>query len=105
MEPTILIAKNIEKHKSTFDPAGGMLSFELPDGCTSVILVGNNGGGWRPFRFLLPHQVYLGDIGKAFADYHFEVIGVVPIKSADIFPIAYKNDYSKQRWKDLEATE
>lgn len=103
-ESTILIAKNVEKHKSCFDSVGGMLSFELPEGCTAVILVGNSGGGWKPFRFLLPHQVYLKDIAKAFADHHFEVIGVVPIVSADIFPVVYKNDYSKQRWKDLETT-
>ncbi len=104
-EPTILIAGNVEKRRSDFDPVGGMLSFQLPDDCTAVILVGNNGGGWKPFRFLLSHQVYLTDMAKVFADRHFEVIGVVPIVSADIFPVVYKNDYSKQRWKDLETTQ
>ena len=32
----------------------------LKDNC--VILCRNNGGGWKPFKFLLEHQVYLEDI-------------------------------------------
>ena len=61
--------------------------------------MGNNGTGLRPYRLLLPHQVYVKDIREAFEEKNFEVIVMVPVKAKDYLNIAYKNKYSYDRWK------
>lgn len=100
MQNTPLTAKGVEIKKSTFDSTGGMLSFEVPKDCNLIVLMGNRGGGYVPYRCLLPHQVYLRDIREAFEKHAFEVIYVVPISSEAPFPIAYANEYGRGRWEN-----
>lgn len=95
----ILAAKGVKIEKSTFDPPGGMLDFDIPKDCDLIILMGNKGGGYSPFRCLLSHQVYVKDLREIAEEEGYEVFYVLPFKSSDPFPIAYKGDYGRQRWE------
>ncbi len=90
--------KGIKIRKSGFGGKGGMFDFEIPKDCNLVVLAGNKGGGYEPYRCLLPHQVYLSDIKKTFEETDFEVIYVIPVDSEFPFPIAFNGNYGKQRW-------
>ena len=79
---------------------GGMLDFKVPKNCDLIILCGNNGDGYIPYRCLLPHQVYLSDIRETFEEEGFEVIYVVPVNSKLPFAIAFNGEYGEQRWKN-----
>lgn len=104
----IILASGVEIKRSIFDSNimimgeryGGMLHFDVPKDCDLIVLMGNIGGGYVPFRCLLPHQVYMDDIRKAFDEKHFEVIYVVPISSKAPFQIAYNGEYGQQRWEN-----
>ena len=91
--------KGIKITKSDFDTTGGNVDFDVPKDCDLIILMGNRGGGYVPYSSLLPHQVYMNDIRETFEEEDFEVIYIVPIKSKDVFPIAFKDKYSEDRWK------
>ena len=95
----IKLAKGITIEKSYFDKDGGMLNFNIPKVCDLVILCGNKGEGYKPYKCLLPHQVYLEDIKKAFEEYGFEVITLFPVKSNSNFNIAYNGKYGEKRWE------
>lgn len=111
MDEEILLAKGIKIGKSIFDTniagerdgkglaMGGRLDFEVPKDCDLIILAGNKGGGYVPYQCLLPHQVYVEDIKKAFDEYHFEVIYVLPVKSADSILLVARSKYSLDRWQ------
>lgn len=109
MTKDVLFANGVKIGKSIFDSHprnesdglvnGGRLDFEVPKDCDLIILMGNKGGGYVPYRCLLPHQVYLDDIKEAFEKWFFEVIYVVPISSKAPFQIAYHGEYGKQRWE------
>lgn len=102
------LAKGVKIGRSIFDDDervkqrglanGGRLDFEVPKDCDLVILMGNKGDGHIPYRCLLPHQVYVDDIKKAFEEQHFEVIYILPVSSKAPFQIAYNGNYGKQRW-------
>ncbi len=98
----MVFGKTVKITKNSFDTHGGGVNFKVPKDCDLIILMGNKGGGYIPYKCLLPHQVYVSDLREAFEKEHFEVICVVGVKSSDVFPIAYKNGYGLQRWKDLE---
>lgn len=63
-----------------------------------IILMGNRGFGYQPYKCLLPHQMYVNDIRESFEENDFEVIYFVGIKSKDVIPVAYKDQYGFQRW-------
>lgn len=88
------------KRKSSDLAMGGRLDFEVPKDCDLIVLMGNKGGGYVPYRCLLPHQVYLDDIEKDFEKKNFEVIYAAPVKSKMPFQIAYADDYDRQRWEN-----
>jgi hypothetical protein len=94
----ILLAKGVKLEKSIFDETGGMLSFELPEGYDLIVLAGNKGQGYIPYKVLLPHQVYLTDLKETFEKNFFEVIYVLPVKSELPFQIAYNGKSGKQAW-------
>jgi len=96
----IKLSKLIKINKSTFDEEGGVFSFDMPKHHDLIILAGNKGGGYIPYKCLLPHQVYLKDIKKDFEENDFEVIYIIPVKSKLSFPIAFNGDYGKQRWEE-----
>ena len=96
----IKIAKGVKIEKSVFDREGGVFDFEVPKDCDLIILCGNKGGGYIPYRCLLPHQVYLKDIKKTFEEEKFEVIYVIPVNSKKSFKIAYNGEYGKSRWEN-----
>jgi hypothetical protein len=96
----IKLPKGVDIRPSTFDEGGGMLNYEVPEGADLVILMGNRGGGYVPFRCLLPHQVYLKDIRKAFEDERFEVIYLVGVSAKAPLPIAFNGDYGRERWEN-----
>ena len=99
----ILTAKDVElSENSVYDNLGKQLSFDIPEGCDLIVLAGNIGGGWLPYRCLLPHQVYVEDLRKAFEEKRFEVIAVMPLVSKNVFSIAYKNEYGRKRWNNCE---
>lgn len=50
--------KNARIEKSPF---GDRFEFDVPEGAYAVVVCENRGGGWRPLKFLLPHQVYVKD--------------------------------------------
>ncbi len=91
--------KVVKVTKSNFDTTGGNVDFQVPKGCDLIILMGNRGGGFVPYQCLLPHQVYVNDLRKAFKEHGFEVIYVIGVKSKDTFPIVYANAYGFGRWK------
>lgn len=105
----LILADGVEIGKSIFDNEmpgekkkdslvmGGRLDFKVPEGTDLVILMGNRGGGYVPYQCLLPHQVYVDDIKKAF-EKGYEVIYIVPISARAPFRIAYRGEYGKQRW-------
>jgi len=93
-------AKGVKLEKSTFDKDGGMIYFKVPKDCDLVILAGNRGGGYTPYRCLLPHQVYLKDIERAFSEEKFEVIYVIPVSSKAPFPIVFNGEYGRSRWEN-----
>lgn len=96
----IKLAKIVKLEDGVFDRAddGGCLDFNIPKHHDLIILAGNKGGGYIPYKCLLPHQVYLTDLKKDFIEHNFEVIYVIPVKAKLPFPIAYRDDYSHQRW-------
>lgn len=95
----IIAAEGVKIRGSTFDrsPNGGMVDFDVPEGCNAVILMGNKGGGYSPLSYLLPHQVYVNDLREMAEEDGWEVFYILPVMN-DAFPIAYKGDYGKQRW-------
>ena len=105
----MILANGIKIEKSIFDTGkerdgkpdflGGMLYFEVPTDCDLIILCGNSGGGYRPYRCLLPHQVYYKDLEKDFEENNFEAIYCLPVRSKDAILLAGKNDYAIKRWK------
>jgi hypothetical protein len=99
----MVFSKNVEVKKEDLENQFGGVKINFKDEHDLIILMGNKGGGHKPYRCLLPHHVYVRDIREAFEKEHFEVICVVGIKSSDVFPIAYKDGYGFQRWKDLES--
>ena len=92
-------AKGIKISRSVFDEEGGCFNFEVPKYCDLIILCGNKGGGYVPYRCLLPHQVYLKDIKEKFKESDFEAIFVLPVKSKNAFLIAGKDDYCINKWE------
>jgi hypothetical protein len=105
----IKLPAGVTIHKSIFDTDahqelrfGGMLNYEMPEGCDLVILMGNRGGGYEPYRCLLPHQIYMDDIKEAFEKEGFEVIYVAPLSARAPFPIAFNGDYGRKRWQEEE---
>ena len=112
MKNDILFSKSVKIGRSIFDSDdsvakrglanGGRVDFDVPEDCDLVILMGNKGGGYVPYRCLLPHQVYVDDLKDAFEEKHFEVIYVIPINSESTFQIAYNGSYGKQRWGKSE---
>jgi len=65
---------------------------------STVILMGNSGGGLKPYQLLLPHQIYLDDIRETFKEKHFEVISVIGVDTSKAIDIAYKDGHSARRW-------
>ena len=98
----MIFGNRVKINKSCFDELGGCLDFKLPKDCDLIILMGNKGGGYVPYQCLLPHQVYMKDIKETFKEKGFEVIYVVGIKSNDAFPVAYKDKYGFNRWKESD---
>jgi len=104
----IKLAKGVTIEKSIFDShlrdpkkglsMGGMVYKKVPKDCDLIILCGNSGGGHRPYKCLLPHQMYLDDLKEDFEKHGFEVITIFPVKSKTNLNIAYNGDYGKQRW-------
>ena len=94
----VKIAKGIKIRKSNFVKVDFMFDFDIPEDCDLIVLMGNKGSGYVPYRCLLSHQVYLQDIKEAFEKEHFEVIFVLPVNSLHPFAIAYNGEYGKQRW-------
>jgi len=84
--------------KDAFDTHGGGVHFKIPKDCELIILMGNRGGGYVPYKCLLPHQVYVNDLREDFEEHDFEVISVIGVKSKDVFNIVYKDDYGFKRW-------
>lgn len=104
-EVKVILAEGVEIGKSIFDSRpgerlamGGALRFKTPEDCDLVVLMGNTGTGYKPYRTLLTHQVYVDDLKKDFEKHHFEVIYVLPVSSKAPFQIAYNGEYGKQRW-------
>lgn len=100
------LAKGITIGKSIFDHQDkeslfqeGRLVFKNPEDFDLVILCGNSGGGYIPYRCLLPHQVYVAELKKAFEEYHFEVIYALPVRSRDAMLLVGKSDYEINRWE------
>lgn len=97
----VSIAKSIfDSRKKEGEPLemGGRLSFDIPEGCTMIVLATNNGGGMVPYTARLPHQVYLKDVEKVFEETGAEVIHVIPVRSSETFNLAYNGEYGEQRW-------
>lgn len=109
-EVDVILADGLEIGKSIFDTniagerdskglaLGGHVDFDVPADCDLVILMGNKGGGYVPYRCLLPHQIYMDDLKADFEKHFFEVIYVLPVSSKAPFQIAYSGTYGKQRW-------
>lgn len=99
----MVFSKAVKITKNAFDTHGGGVDFDIPKDCDIIILMGNRGGGYEPYKCLLPHQVYVSDLREDFEEYHFEVIYVVGINSEDVFQIVYKDNYGFQRWSKKDA--
>lgn len=97
----MIVPSYVEVKKSGFDNYG-QLSFDKPKDCNLIILLGNSGRAYIPFSCILPHQTYKGRLMDVFNTKHFEVVSALPVNSNNIFPIAYKNLYSEQRWSNAE---
>ena len=93
----IIPAKGVRIEASTFDD--GVVNFDVPEGCKAVILMGNNGGGYSPLRYLLPHQVYVNELREMAEEDGWEVFYILPVIGDTAFPVAYKGDYGRQRWE------
>ena len=52
--------KKLHKTCGKGDTFGECFDLNISEDC--VILCRNSGRGWVPFKFLLPHQVYLQDL-------------------------------------------
>lgn len=100
-------SKCVRVTKEELNDQFGSISFDVPKDCDLVILMGNRGTGYIPYRCLSPHQVYINDLRETFEKENFEVIYVVPVNSDTPFQIAYKNGYSEQRWskEDVKGSE
>lgn len=99
----MVFSENVEVKESDLEDQFGSVRIRFKEKHDLIILMGNKGGGYTPYRCLLPHQVYVRDIREAFEENHFEVICVVGVKSSNVFPIAYKDGYGHQRWESLES--
>lgn len=98
----MVFSKNAKVTKKDLDDQFGGVEIKFKEKYDLIILMGNSGGGLRPYKCLLPHQVYVNDLREAFEEHHFEVICIVGIESSNVFPIAYKDGYGFQRWGDME---
>ncbi len=95
--PVMKLAKGVRYRRD--DTFGTYLDYQVEDG--AVILCTNDGTGWQPKQFLLPHQVYLEYIKEMFAQ-GAEVVAAFHITTKAI-PLMYNSEYSKKRWNDLET--
>ena len=95
----MVFSKSVKLTKSAFDTHGGGVNFQVPKDCNVVILMGNKGSGLRPYQLLLPHQIYVSDLREKFEKEGFEVIVLVPVNSKDYMDVAYRDNYSYERWK------
>ena len=95
----------IEPHefyaKTSSIPQGRSVKIKgLPKTNELVIVCGNKGGGYKPLRCLLPHQIYEENLKKWFEEDGFESISIFSVKSSENILVAVKNEYCKKRWKN-----
>ncbi len=98
----MVFSSNIKIRKAEFEKNFSNINLKINDKYDLIILMGNKGGDYIPYRCLLPHQVYIDDLRNAFEEEGFEVISVVGIKSDEVFNIVYKDAYGFQRWGKSE---
>lgn len=98
----MVFSSNVEVRKEDLEDQFGGVKIYFKEKCDLIILMGNSGTGLKPYQCLLPHQVYVRDLRETFEENDFEVIKIVGVMSKDVFPIAYRNDYGFQRWKESE---
>lgn len=72
-------------HKNNF---GTVIKFKVPDDCGAVVLCANYGGGLKPLKILLPHQIYKEDLEKLLEDRTIREVVVIPIRSEEYLTIA-----------------
>ena len=89
----MILAKGVKYYYSkTF---GNSLKYEVNS--DTVILCTNNGTGWVPQSFILPHQVYVETLKKLFSE-GAHVIVAFPIM-ADPVLLAYANQSFKKGYE------
>jgi hypothetical protein len=70
---------------------GDRVDVLMPEGRSAVILCGNNGGGWVPFSFILPGQVYVKNLERA----GWQEIAAFPVDAKDyvnVWPLEVSDD-------------
>jgi hypothetical protein len=84
---TIFVLSNVDKHKDNF---GVNIDFSdvIPADATLVLLLTNDGTGYRTEGVCLPHQIYLEKLQKLVDEKGVKDFSIVPINKDTIVRFA-----------------
>lgn len=88
----VAVSKKLSINESVFDKEGGQVGIDAPRGAYGVIMCGNKGGGYIPYRSLLVGQIYLKDLERDFEQYGFNEIYALPWRPHESILVAARSE-------------
>lgn len=98
MKSTFVLSDKVKKNSGFAAYTGFGVTLDIPKGTDLVVLAGNRGGGYEPYRCLLPGQIYETNLQQAFDDREFESIFAMPVRSDEPILVAARSEAYLKKW-------